>query len=139
MEDELVALLLAPLCSSVDRRFRQLVRIHKQSPDIAGGLHVGKDDLNVVAGDQGTLFGYAGDETDETKVRSLMIGLDAVSVTSILYELKIGEVDERLRGGDRGVHELGFHRVGRRRPGQGPLLWRHFCQGTNCLIHVVKQ
>ena len=30
-----------------------LVRINKQSPDIAGGVHVGKSDLDVGAGDQG--------------------------------------------------------------------------------------
>merc|ERR1711874_817004 len=40
-----------------------LVRINKQSPDIAGGVHVGKDDLDVGAGDQGVMFGYASDET----------------------------------------------------------------------------
>merc|ERR1712139_445636 len=39
------------------------VRINKQSPDIAGGVHVGKDDLDVGAGDQGIMFGYASDET----------------------------------------------------------------------------
>merc|ERR1712072_1481482 len=41
-----------------------LVRINKQSPDIAGGVHVGKEDLDVGAGDQGIMFGYASDETD---------------------------------------------------------------------------
>merc|ERR1712130_893177 len=41
-----------------------LVRINKQSPDIAGGVHVGKDDLDVGAGDQGIMFGYASDETE---------------------------------------------------------------------------
>ena len=41
-----------------------LVRINKQSPDIAGGVHVGKDDMDVGAGDQGIMFGYASDETD---------------------------------------------------------------------------
>merc|ERR1711904_599175 len=40
-----------------------LVRINKQSPDIAGGVHVGKEDLDVSAGDQGIMFGYASDET----------------------------------------------------------------------------
>merc|ERR1711879_663124 len=40
-----------------------LVRINKQSPDIAGGVHVGKDDLDCGAGDQGIMFGYATDET----------------------------------------------------------------------------
>merc|ERR1719236_310371 len=42
-----------------------MVRINKQSPDIAGGVHVGKDDLDVGAGDQGIMFGYASDETED--------------------------------------------------------------------------
>jgi len=42
-----------------------LVRINKQSPDIAGGVHVGKDDLDCGAGDQGIMFGYATDETED--------------------------------------------------------------------------
>jgi len=46
-------------CSSVDSKglnyqdCEVLVRIKKQSPDIADGVHVGKDDLDVGAGDQG--------------------------------------------------------------------------------------
>merc|ERR1719169_310343 len=40
-----------------------LVKINKQSPDIAGGVHVGKEDLDTGAGDQGIMFGYASDET----------------------------------------------------------------------------
>jgi len=43
-----------------------LVRINKQSPDIAGGVHVGKSELDVGAGDQGIMFGYATDETENT-------------------------------------------------------------------------
>merc|ERR1712196_556350 len=39
------------------------VVINKQSPDIAGGVHVGKEELDVGAGDQGIMFGYASDET----------------------------------------------------------------------------
>merc|ERR1712087_22867 len=41
-----------------------LVRINKQSPDMGGGVHVGKSDLDVGAGDQGIMFGYASDETE---------------------------------------------------------------------------
>jgi len=43
-----------------------LVRINKQSPDIAGGVHVGRDADDVGAGDQGIMFGYASDETKST-------------------------------------------------------------------------
>jgi S-adenosylmethionine synthetase len=43
-----------------------LVRINAQSPDIAGGVHVGRDEMDVGAGDQGIMFGYASDETKST-------------------------------------------------------------------------
>merc|ERR1712091_557706 len=46
-----------------DKTCEVLVRINKQSPDIAGGVHVGKDDMDVGEGDQGIMFGYASDET----------------------------------------------------------------------------
>merc|ERR1712125_138616 len=48
-----------------DKTCEVIVRINKQSPDIAGGVHVGKDDLDVGAGDQGIMFGYATDETED--------------------------------------------------------------------------
>jgi S-adenosylmethionine synthetase len=48
-----------------DKTCEVLVRINKQSPDIAGGVHVGKEDLDVGAGDQGIMFGYASDETKD--------------------------------------------------------------------------
>merc|ERR1712146_331048 len=48
-----------------DKTCEVIVRINKQSPDIAGGVHVGKEDLDVGAGDQGIMFGYASDETQD--------------------------------------------------------------------------
>merc|ERR1712238_502585 len=60
--DDLTSVDSKGLC---DKTCEVLVRINKQSPDIAGGVHVGKEDLDVGAGDQGIMFGYATDETED--------------------------------------------------------------------------
>ena len=44
-QEKPVARVLHLLCHCAGRRFRKLVRIHKQIRDVADGVHIEKDDL----------------------------------------------------------------------------------------------
>lgn len=41
-----------------------MIRVNRQSPDIAQGVHINKNIEDIGAGDQGIVFGYATNETD---------------------------------------------------------------------------
>ena len=119
------------------------MRILKLSPDIAGGVHVGKDDLGVGAGGQGILLGYVSEETGNTDVRSLMIGLDAVNEAAIMRGLKLAAVGTAFRTNGFGVEtvhceDLSFTVWGVGGQVEVHPLWRHFYQGPHGLIHVVN-
>jgi S-adenosylmethionine synthetase len=58
------------------------IMLDKQSPEIANSVHVGKEDEDIGAGDQGLMIGYATDESPE------FMPLTLVYSTRIINELR---------------------------------------------------
>ena len=58
--------MLPLLCVCAGSRFRKLVRILERITDVADGVHVDKDDLDVGGSNYGILFWYLGEEVDGT-------------------------------------------------------------------------
>ena len=100
---ELDARVLAPSYSSAGRRVPKLVGVSKQSLDITGGMHVGKDDPDVGAGDQSVWLGYMCGGTGKTGAWTTMSWKDHDLLQGEAWRDGDDHRNDRCQCGERGV------------------------------------